>query len=102
MRYAIAITAGLVLSSPAMADEISGDWCSEMGHHVRIEGDRITTPGGQETLGFRSRHNFDFTIPEGEADAGTDVEMRQQSEERVIVTYDGQPPQTWHRCQPVS
>lgn len=99
MRWFVLVT---LIATPAAADEISGDWCSEMGHHVRIEGATIISPGGQETFGSYGRHAFEYVIPEGEADAGAWVLMRQQSEERVIVTYDGENPQPWHRCQPVS
>jgi len=86
----------------ALADEISGDWCSDAGAHVRIEGHSITTPGGQVTNGLYGRHSFDFVIPEGEADAGLAVQMRQVSEAQVIVTFEGREPEDWHRCQVVS
>lgn len=91
-----------LVAASAQADEISGDWCSDLAAHLRIAGDRITTPGGQETDGVYGRHSYEFVVPEGERDAGLTVRMQQMSEERVIVTYEGRTPEEWHRCQVVS
>lgn len=98
------ILAGLfgLLPGLAAADEISGDWCSPAGAHLRIEGDEIVTPGGQRTHGVYSRHAYRFIIPEGEADAGLEVFLQQLSEERVLVTFEGRETEEWQRCAMVS
>ncbi|MDQ2088354.1 hypothetical protein [Marimonas arenosa] len=102
MRVLAVVLALSAIPMASRADEISGDWCSDGGAQVRIDGDKIRTPGGQQTQGVYSRHRIDFVIPEGEPDAGLSVAMRQLSEERVIVTYDGGEPEEWHRCKLVS
>jgi len=97
-------TAIILAAAPcaALADEISGDWCSSLGAHVRIEGNRIQSPGGQWTDGVYERHSYAFTIPDGEADAGADVSMRQMSEERVLYTVAGRDAEEWRRCKLIS
>jgi len=84
------------------ADEISGDWCSDGGANVRIEGDQIRSPGGQMTSGLYSRHSFEFIVPDGEAEAGLTIFLQQLSEEQVRVTYEGRDPEIWNRCEMVS
>ena len=89
----------MISASAAQADEISGDWCSSEGAHVRIEGNRIRSPGGQWTDGNYERHSYAFVIPEGEADAGQGVFLQQLSEEQVLYTLDGQEAEAWSRCK---
>lgn len=88
----------LALATPALADEISGDWCGSDGGHIRIEGDSVRTPGGQQTHGIYSRHLYEFMIPEGETYAGKVFVMRQLSEELAIVVIEGGAEQEWRRC----
>ena len=102
MKRNLAIAAVVFWPGIAGADEISGDWCSALGAHLRIEGDTVITPGGQRTHGIYSRHAYEFILPEGEDDAGVVVRLRQLSEERVIVTFEGRDPEEWQRCQVVS
>ena len=83
----------------AQADEISGDWCSDLGAHVRIEGERIQSPGGQWTDGKYGRHSYAYVIPDGEADAGLWVFIQQRSEQVVLVTVEGRETEVWQRCQ---
>ncbi len=99
MRRIFFVVAAVLSASAAQADEISGDWCSPLGAHVRIEGSRIQSPGGQWTDGDYGHHSYAFVIPEGEADAGQGVYMQQLSEERVLYTQDGQDTETWTRCK---
>ena len=101
MRWIVLIGAVLTAGT-VQADEISGDWCSPLGAHLRIERDEIITPGGQRTHGVYGRHSYEFIMPEGEEDAGLIVRMRQLLEERMIVTYEGRDPVEWGRCQAVS
>ncbi|MDU8926667.1 hypothetical protein RXV86_04640 [Alisedimentitalea sp. MJ-SS2] len=99
------LLAGLALSLSAMAaqaDEISGDWCSPLGAHLRIEGEEIVTPGGQRTHGVYGRHSYEFIVPDGEEGAGLVVRMQQLSEEQMVLTYEGRDPEEWRRCQVVS
>lgn len=96
---ALALT---LAAGPLAADQIDGDWCSPLGAYLRIDGERIVTPGGQETLGSYSRHMFEYVIPEGEDGAGAWVIIRQLSEEQATVTLDDGEPQPWHRCAAIS
>ena len=96
----------LVLTLPAgaaLADRIDGEWCSPDGlRHVRINGPQIETPGGQNSTGDYERHAFTFTIPEGESDAGTVVQMHLLGETAVRVWFGLDDPVVWGRCRPVS
>lgn len=102
MRLALILALAAGMPAAALADEIGGDWCADDGRNVRIEFSRIRTPGGVWIDGDYERHSYVFVIPEGEADAGTRVEMVQWSEEEVRVTYAGQETESWHRCQMTS
>jgi hypothetical protein len=99
--FLLALSLGL-LPGLVRADEISGDWCSALGRHLRIEGDEVVTPGGQRTHGIYSRHAYEFIIPDGEADAGLTIQMRQLSEERVLVQIGEDEVEEWSRCAMVS
>ena len=88
----------LCVAGSVSADEISGDWCSLTGAYLRIEGDRILTPGGRWTDGVYSRHVYTYVIPEGDDAAGAWVTLRQLSEERMISTQDGADALEWRRC----
>ena len=69
----------------ARADAVDGDWCHGDGQSLSIDGPRMVTPGGQRHIGEYERHVFRFTIPEGEAGAGTHVLMVQWSEQEIRV-----------------
>lgn len=99
MKKIIAMLCLAALPLAGQADEISGDWCSPTGAHVRFEGNTVLTPGGQVTDGIYSRHAFEFIIPEGEKDAGLIFMMRQLSEMQSIVLIEGREPEGWQRCQ---
>lgn len=101
-RGVVILALACALPGAVDADEIGGDWCADDGRNVRIEFSRIRTPGGVWIDGEYERHSYVFVIPEGETDAGTRVEMQQWSEQEVSVTYEGQEPESWHRCQMTS
>ncbi len=98
------LTAGCLALLPgfALADEISGHWCSDLGAHVFIQGNRIQSPGGQMTDGIYGHHSYAYVVPEGEKDAGLKVFMQQLSEARVLVTTEGRDTEEWRRCQMIS
>lgn len=101
MRVALAFAAVglfLLLSSQAHADRIDGAWCLKLERMV-IEGPHIQTPGGQRITGDYSRHAFRYTVPAGEAGAGSEVNMVLHSEEEVAVSRGGAA-ELWHRCGP--
>lgn len=68
------------LSGVARADAIDGNWCSDDGRHMTINGADITTPGGSQMKGNYDRHAFDYVVPEGEAGAGETVNILLRSE----------------------
>ena len=98
--FAVATALALiVLASPALADRIDGDWCTDDGtRSLHIDGPAITTPGGHAIKGDYSRHAFSYTVPVGEPGAGSTVDMRLLSETAVEV-FSGTDSETWHRCQ---
>ncbi len=97
-----ALVAGLglcLLPHAAYADVIDGDWCSDDGRHMTIDGPRIVIPGGRRLQGTYTRHSFDYTVPAGEADAGQDVAMRLLNETTLQVrTGASERSAIWHRC----
>ena len=102
-RKLIATCAGLFiccLSAPARADAIDGDWCSENGRHISINGPSVTTPKGVKMEGVYTRHRFIFTMPSADSDAGAVIDMVLQGETQVRVSIGEAAPQTWRRCPP--
>lgn len=93
-------------SSLAHADAIDGTWCSPAGEQVTIDGEDVTTPGGQQIKGAYTRHTMAFEIPAGEPGAGKKLYMVQLHEGAVRVTTIAEvqvepgPHEDWTRCQP--
>jgi len=107
MLRACAVAAfAFVLAGPAVADAIDGDWCSGKGLHLTIRGPEITTPSGVTLKGNYHRHEFSYTAPPGDADAGTQIDLRLLSEEfmNLYRLKDGTPgePELWRRCKVVA
>ena len=67
MAGAIALGA---TATPAFADAIDGEWCSEDGRHLSIQSPAIVTPGGTKMQGAYTRHSFNYTMPADEPDPG--------------------------------
>ena len=86
----------------AVADDISGEWCSPDGQSLTIKGVRVVAPSGIETDGMYSRHRYEFVMPEGGRDAGQVVILQQLSEEEVLVSLGGGDPVSWSRCRAVT
>lgn len=107
MISTITAIAGLAATVvPALADRIDGDWCSTDGKHLSIEGPRIMIPSGAEISGQYDRHQFRYSGPAGDPEAGQTIEMQQLSDEemRLQRTTGGEkmPVETWRRCQVTS
>ena len=100
-----ALTMIHLLSYPAAADAIDGDWC--LGTlHLHILGPNIKTPGGTAMTGTYGRHDFRYVVPANEAGAGTEIDMQLMGEElmtlrRKLGTTES-PPESWRRCKPTS
>jgi hypothetical protein len=75
----------LLLSAPALADRIDGNWCYKT-RTMSIDGPNIVTPGGTRMTGLYDRHGFRYVVPAGEADAGSQVDMVQFDEYTIQVT----------------
>lgn len=97
---AAALALLIITASPACADAIDGDWCSEEGRRISIQGPSVTTPAGVRMQGQYSRHSFAFTMPAAEADAGAQVDMALQGETRVSVRIGAAEARIWRRCPP--
>jgi len=97
--------AGLAIcvSSPALADQIDGDWCATAEvSHFSISGSSIVTPAGTQTSGDYTRHAFSYVVPSGDPGAGEKIDMRQLNDEEILVSVAGGEPEMWRRCQVVS
>jgi hypothetical protein len=93
--------AALVVASPALADRIDGEWCHASGSLI-IEGQKIRTPGGNNIEGRYGHHSFSYKVPASEPEPGSDIDMRQLSEETMMLTRKGRPEETWKRCKVTS
>lgn len=95
---------GLALATPALADVIDGNWCSERsGKSMQIDGPAIVTPGGTRTEGHYSRHSFSYVVPERDEGAGSVVRMRLLDENDVQVqTGETGDQEIWKRCEHTS
>ncbi len=106
MRLRLALAFLVCTVTASHADQIDGDWCSSTGKHVLIEGPAITLPSGAEIIGDYRRHGFRYEGPEGDPEAGQVVEMRQLSDEEMVVVRSrngtAEPAETWKRCQATS
>ena len=96
----------IAAAPPAGADAIDGDWCHKDGRRVFIDRPTIVTPGGKRMEGDYRRHQFYYTVPGGERDAGSKVAMEQLDDDTVhVITGAGPettvkgPVQTWHQCR---
>lgn len=99
---AIAVSVALLAPGAVLADRIDGDWCAPDGlERVTIAGSTITIAAGVEIAGTYNRHEFLYELPAEAANAGTQVYMRQLSEEDVEVYRGEAAPVLWHRCNAV-
>jgi len=90
-------------ASPALADQIDGEWCSTTEvAHFSIAGPLIVTPAGTQTTGDYTRHAFSYVVPEGDPGAGETIVMRQLNDEEILVAVAGGDPVLWRRCEVIS
>lgn len=94
----------LFSATPAIADQIDGEWCSEDGKHLTINGPKIRIPSGKLIIGDYDRHGFIYTGPEGDPEAGQKIRMVQQNHEHMKLYRSTAPKsaEDWRRCQVVS
>ena len=98
---AVALMAGGILfAGPALADSIDGNWCATKGvRFLSIDGPKMVTPGGKSIAGHYSRHDFVYTAPAGEIEAGKVVNLHLVNEQTVLLEHDGlKEPEVWLRC----
>ncbi len=96
---ALAAAALMFPVSAALADQIDGHWCFTDGRNLSIDGAKIVTPGGNRIEGNYTRHAFSYTVPDGEAGAGTITAMNQLNDLMMHLRPDGaSEPQLWRRC----
>jgi hypothetical protein len=91
-----------VLSSPASADAIDGNWCHNDGRRFSIRGPEIVTPGGKAMEGNYSRHWFSYVVPPPEPGTGQTIYMTLLNENTVHLHLGevSTTPETWIRCTP--
>ena len=93
----------MLVSSPALADRIDGNWCARDGRSMSIDGPSMITPGGNAITGDYDRHGFVYVVPAGEPGEGATITMRQLNDETIVVSLvasDGT--ETWNRCDVTS
>lgn len=87
---------------PVRADAIDGHWCLG-GKSFEIDGANIRLRGGIETVGKYDRHGFEYVVPTGEPDAGTEVVMHLVNEETIRLQRGNIAElEIWRRCKPIS
>lgn len=95
-----------VLTFPARADAIDGNWCAQDGRSLTIDGPKIRIPSGAQITGEYTRHLFRYVGPVADPEAGHDVRMRIRSDDdmRLERIIDGvtQPEEQWRRCKPIA
>ena len=103
LKYAVIFC--LLFPAAASADALDGSWCSTAGH-VDIDGSKITLSTKSTTAGQYSRHQFLYTVPEGEEHAGDKVYMQLMSEEDMtsytVKDSKAVDPVDWKRCAATS
>ncbi len=103
IKAAVFAGAAICLASPALADQIDGDWCSTTeAAHFSISGPNIVTPAGTATTGDYRRHYFTYVVPAGDPGAGQTIDMRQLNDEEILVSVDGGEAVLWRRCEVIS
>lgn len=95
----------LMISNVAYADRIDGFWCSAAGR-IEVDGPKLTLPDGTTIDGHYSRHEFRYTVPEGQPQAGDQIDMRLRSEQDMtsftLRDQAASDPLDWKRCQATS
>jgi hypothetical protein len=102
-KLAAAVLAVALLSGPAFADAIDGDWCHHDGRRFSIRGPQLVTPGGKHMEGNYSRHWFSYVVPAPEPGGGQTVFMALLNENTVetrLGAETGGTAETWIRCSP--
>lgn len=106
MRIFASIAALVLLTVPAIADSIDGDWCSPDGAHLRIEGPSITLGAGQSIMGKYDRHAFSYIAPQGDPESGKEIVfiLRSETEMRRVRDPMAMPEHAdiWRRCETIS
>ena len=91
-----------MVTGPAMADAIDGNWCHNDGRRLSIRGPEVVTPGGKVMEGNYSRHWFSYVVPPPEPGAGETIFMTLLNE-NTVQTRRGEAAsaeETWLRCSP--
>jgi hypothetical protein len=95
-----AAVAVILLTGPALADAIDGNWCHSDGRKFSIQGSNIVTPGGKHMQGNYSRHYYSNVPVAPERGAGTTAAMTLVNENTVHIRYgeSNDAPEVWLRC----
>lgn len=103
LKYALIFW--LLFPTAALADAIDGTWCSADAH-VDIEGPKITLSTKSTIAGQYSRHQFLYTVPEGEEHAGDKIYMQLMGEDEMtsytVKDSKAVDPLDWKRCAATS
>ncbi|WP_137181163.1 hypothetical protein [Roseomonas sp. AR75] len=107
MRHLLTPCAALLLAVAALmpnaarADSIDGNWCTDTGLRMTIQGPSLVSPGGARMAGDYTRHGFSYTAPAGEPGGGGTVTLTLMGENMVRAqAASGSIEPTWRRCGP--
>jgi hypothetical protein len=97
----LALLGAVALAAPARADAIDGNWCTESGLRLTIQGPNLVSPGGARMTGDYTRHGFSYDAPSGEPGGGGRVILTLQGDTLVRAqAAAGSIEPTWRRCGP--
>jgi hypothetical protein len=102
LLVALICAAGVIRVGDARADAIDGNWCTEDGKRMSIQGPDIVIPSGKRIRGDYDRHGFAYVVPDGDPGAGEMVSIILLSEYLAHARQGGTdaPLQVWKRCSP--
>ncbi|MGI9409802.1 MAG: hypothetical protein ACR2OV_06995 [Hyphomicrobiaceae bacterium] len=100
----LSVIALIGLTSSAVADVITGEWCEPGGggRILIINNYDDVTSVGKAVKANVDRHHVDFVIPTGEKDAGIRFDADQLSDEQIKVTIGANAAVIWTPCKPIS
>ena len=98
---ALLLGATLLLPGTAKADAIDGNWCTETGLRLTIQGPNLLSPGGARMAGDYTRHGFSYAAPAGEPGGGGRVQLTLMGEHAMRAeAATGSIDPLWRRCGP--
>lgn len=101
-RFALVAVLIFIAGAAALADAIDGSWCAKDGKQLNIADPEITLPNDAKIQGAYRRHEFLYTAPAGDPDAGVQIYLQLQSDDALnsyhIKDNQAVDPVAWASC----